>query len=154
MSFDYFVAMHEQNWPASNAIQGALDRLGYPVQLVAASDSPIDVRNGTLSVIFEGRSVEIGAAAEQAAGVDDRESLFGYITQAASPTYAIRNGDYFLILTFSSDADEIRAGLYLAAAMIQSFNGYGFENQYESHGQSAFAEQMVREAANQSVWID
>ena len=154
MSFDYFVAIQKEKWPTSNAVQEALDRLGYPVQLVSASDTPFDVRNGTLPVIFEGRSVEIEAEAEQAADVDDPESLFGYIAQAAAPAFPIRNGDYFLTLTFRSDAHEIRAGLYLAAAMIQSFNGYGFENQYESHGQSAFAEQMVREAADQSLWID
>jgi hypothetical protein len=154
MSFDYFVAIHEGDWPASNAVQGALDRLGYPLQLVAASGALFDLRNGTLPVMFEGRSVEIEAEVEQAVDADNPESLFGYIAQAASATFSIRNGDYFLTLTFRSDADEIRAGLYLAAAMILSFNGYGFENQYESHGQSAFAEQMVREAADQSVWTD
>src|SRR6185369_18084614 len=114
MSFDYFVTIPEQNWPASNAVQGALERLGYPVRLVSVSDSPFDVRNGTLPAIFEGRLVEIEAEAEQAADADDPESLFGYIAQAAAPAFPIRNGDYFLTLTFRSDADEIRAGLYLA----------------------------------------
>ena len=107
-----------------------------------------------LPVIFEGRSVEIEAEIEQAADAEDPESLFGYIAQAAAPVFPVRNGDYFLTLTFRSDADEIRAGLYLAAAMVQSFDGYGFENQYENHGQTEFAEGMVREAANQSLWND
>jgi hypothetical protein len=38
--------------------------------------------------------------------------------------------------------------LYLAAAMILAFDGYGFENTFETHGQREFADQLVAEAAD------
>ena len=154
MSFDYFVAVRAQTWPTSGGVQEALRQFGYPVRLVSASDAPFEIQNGALPVLFEDRPVTIEAEMEQAADIEDPESLFGYIAQAAAPAYPICDGDHFLTLTFRSDADEIRAGLYLAAAMVRAFDGYGFENQHETHGQSTFAEQMVREAADENLWID
>ena len=106
-----------------------------------------DFREG-LPVLFEGRLVLLEAYIEQATGVDDPESLFGYIAQCADNDFKISNGDYFLTLTFRSDGDQIRAGLFLAAAMILAHHGYGFENQRESHGSTGFAHQMLSEAAD------
>jgi hypothetical protein len=150
MSFDYFVAVHRDKWPTARAVQTALEDLGYPLSLVLASDEPLCVVRGTLGlpVILDGRPVELETEIEEATDVDDPESLWGFIAKCAAPQFAISNGDYFLTLTFRSDADEIRAGLYLAAAMILSFNGYGFENQFETHGRADFANRLVAEASN------
>ncbi len=155
MSFDYFVAVHKQNWPTAAKVQLALETLGYPLRLANAPEEPfaVDFREG-LAVDFEGRSVLLEADVEQATDADDLESLFGYIAECAASNFKISNGDYFLTLTFRSDADQIRAGLYLAAAIILSFNGYGFENQAETHGSSDFAEQLLAEASDAQAFED
>lgn len=150
MSFDYFVAVHEKDWPTAEQVQLSLERLGYPLRLAEARSLPFavaDLREG-LTVEFEGKLVVLEAQIEQASDADDPESLFGYIADCAAKNFKISNGDYFLWLTFRSDADQIRAGLYLAAAMIHSFDGYGFENQAETHGGEDFAEQLLSEASD------
>ena len=129
MSFDYFVAVHEADWPTAENLQESLKSLGYPLRLESAPPTPFEVtdfRTG-LSVQFEGRPVILEASTEQATDVDDSDSLFGYIAECSTSELKISNGDYFLTLTFRSDAGQIRAGLYLAAAMILACNGYGFE---------------------------
>ena len=156
MSFDYFVAIQEDKWPTASAVQAALKDLHYPVSLVSAPVEAFSVENDDyiLPVLFEGRPVELEAEIEAASEIDDPDSLWGYIAKCAAPNYAISDGDYFLTLTFRSDADQIRAGLYLAAAMIFAFDGYGFENQFESHGGSEFAHQLVAEASDASAFED
>ena len=156
MSFDYFVAVHNDKWPTAKAVQAALERLGYPVSLASAPDEAFSVVKGTfgIPVIFEGHPVELEADVEQATDADDPESLWGYIAMCAAPNFVISNGDYFLTLTFRSDADQIRAGLYLAAAMILAFDGYGFENQFETHGRGEFADQLIAEASDASAFED
>ena len=150
MSFDYFVAVHEKDWPTAAGVQSALDGLGYPLRLVDARPIPFavaDFKDG-LAVEFEEKRVLLEAFIEQASDADDPDSLYGYIAESAQANFNISNGDYFLTLTFRSDADQIRAGLYLAAAIILSFNGYGFENQAETHGGKDFADQLLAEAAD------
>lgn len=150
MSFDYFVAVHKDKWPTAAEVQAGLDALDMPLELEQAYDQPFSVVGGAFSlpVIFEGRPVVLEADIEQAIDADNSESLFGYIAQCAAPDFTISNGDYFLTLTFRSDADQIRAGLYLAAAIILKFDGYGFENQFETHGGPSFATQLLAEAAD------
>jgi len=154
MSFDYFVAVKEDKWPTAAPVQAALKQLGYPVSLASAPSEALSMTDGLygLPVIFEGRPVVLEAEIEQAADVDNTESLWGYIAKCAAPNFAILNGDYFLTLTFRSDADQIRAGLYLAAAMIVAFDGYGFENQFETHGGKTFADQLVAEASDAAAF--
>jgi hypothetical protein len=154
MSFDYFVAVHKDKWPTAKAVQAALESLGYPVSLVSASDEAFSAPTRWLSVVFEGRPVELEVDIEQATDASDPESLWGLYAKKAAPSFAISNGDYFLNLIFRSDADEIRAGLYLAAAMIRAFDGYGFENQYETHGGTEFADRLVAEASDASAFKD
>ena len=160
MSFDYFVAVHKAKWPTAKAVQTALEGFGYPVSLTLAPDSAFSVAKAIgLPVVFEGRPVTLRADIEQATDVqgtdaDDPESLWGYIAECAAPSFIISNGDYFLTLTFRSDADQIRAGLYLAAAMILAFDGYGFEDQFETHGRGDFAAQLVAEASDASAFED
>jgi len=150
MSFDYFVAVHRQDWPTAEHVQQNLESLGYPLRLAEAPALPFTVADFLegLPVVFEGRPVVLEAEIDVATDADDPESLFGYIAECAASNFKISNGDYFLTLTFRSDADQIRAGLYLAAAMILSFDGYGFENQAETHGGLDFAEQLLAEAAD------
>ncbi|ALH81602.1 hypothetical protein [Sphingopyxis macrogoltabida] len=150
MSFDYFIAVQRNSWPTGEAVQTALGKLGYPLRLVDAPSTPFAVENfrDGLPVIFEGRKVILEADTEEAQDADDSESLFGYIAECAAPNFSIVNGDRFLTLTFRADADQIRAGLYLAAAMIKSFGGYGFENQFETHGSLGFADQLLAEASD------
>lgn len=147
MSFDYFVAVPRERWPTAASVQASLERLGYPLRLVSASGEALSVTDFALPVIFEGRSVSLEAAVEEATDADDPEALFGYLAESALENFKISNGDFFLTLTFRSDADEVRAGLYLAAAMILEHGGYGFENQLETHGAQGFAAQMVLEAS-------
>ena len=148
MSFDYFVAVHRQNWPTAESFQASLERLGYPLRLADAPPFPLEVKGFSLPVSFEGRSVVLEADVAQATDADDPESLFGYIAQCAAENFKVSNGDFFLTLTFRSDANQIRAGLYLAAAMILEHDGYGFENQAESHGSASFARQLISEASD------
>jgi hypothetical protein len=154
MSFDYFVAVHKDKWPTAQAVQASLKKLGYPLALNSAPDRPFSAAAGasTLPVVFEGRPVVLEVDIEQAADANDAESIFGLIAEHAGSNFLISNGDYFLTLTFRSDADQIRAGLYLAAAMILSFDGYGFENQYETHGGSGFARQLLAEASDATAF--
>jgi hypothetical protein len=154
MSFDYFIAVHASDWPTAKAVQEALEKHGYPLRLANAPPEPFavaDFREG-LEVSFEKRRVVLEAEIERAEDADDPDSLFGYIAQCAAPNFTISNGDYFLTLTFRSDADQIRAGLYLAAAMILSFKGYGFENQAETHGREDFAAQLLAEASDAAAF--
>jgi hypothetical protein len=154
MSFDYFVAVRKEDWPTGEGVQSALEKLDYPLRLANATTTSFAIEDfrHELPVVFEGREVVLEADVEQATDADDRESLFGYIAECAASNFKISNGDYFLTLTFRSDADQIRAGLYLAAAMIKSFNGYGFENQAETHGNVDFAEQLLMEASDASAF--
>jgi hypothetical protein len=156
MSFDYFVAVHNDKWPTAQAVQAALESRGYPVSLASDLDEAFSVAKGglNLSVIFEGRPVVLEADIQQATDASDPESLWGYIAKCAAPNFAISNGDYFLTLTFRSDADEIRAGLYLMATMIYAFDGYGFENQFETHGGTQFADQLIAEASDANAFED
>jgi hypothetical protein len=156
VSFDYFVAVHERDWPTAASVQKALVNLGYPLRLADATPVPFavaDFKEG-LAVDFEGKRVLLEAYIEQALDADDPESLYGYIAECSASNFEISNGDYFLTLTFRSDADQTRAGLYLAAAMILSFDGYGFENQAETHGALDFAEQLLAEASDAQAFED
>jgi hypothetical protein len=156
VSFDYFVAVHRDKWPTAKAVQAALERLSSPVSLSSAPDAAFSIEKSTfnLPVAFEGRPTVLEADIEQAADTNDAESPWGYIATCAAGNFAISDGDYFLRLTFRSDADQIRAGLYLAAAMILSFDGYGFENQFENHGGTEFAHQLLAEASDASAFED
>lgn len=157
MSFDYFVAVHNDKWPTAKAVQIAIEGLGYPVSLASAPDEAFSIAKGgafNIPVIFEGHAVILEADIEQATDANDPESLWGHIAKCAAPNFAISNGDYFLTLRFRSDADQIRAGLYLAAAMILAFDGYGFENQFETHGRGEFADQLVAEASDANAFED
>lgn len=150
MSFDYFVAVHKSRWPTGKQVQTALDQLGYPVALTDGSDSALSIVEGeySLPVMFEGRAVQIEAQVSVASDFDEEDSLWGYWAEMAAPQFVISEGDYFLTLTFRSDADQVRAGLYLAAAIILSCDGYGFENQFEGHGGAEFAHEIAAEAAD------
>src|SRR5262245_15079426 len=123
MSFDYFVAVHKDKWPTAKAVQAALERLSYPVSLLSAADDTFSISKGkfSLPVLFEGRPVVLEAGIGQASDTNNVESLWGYIAKCASDNFTIAEGDYFLTLTFRTDADQIRAGLYLAAAIIFAF---------------------------------
>src|SRR6516164_3551804 len=95
VSFDYFVAVHNDKWPTAKAVQTALERLGYPVSLASAPDETFSITKGTLGipVIFEGHPIDLEADIEQATDANDPESLWGYIAKCAAPNFAISNGD-------------------------------------------------------------
>src|SRR5262249_50113246 len=137
-------------------IQKRLQRLCYAVWISTPAHEAFSIRKRTfrLHVIFEGHPVVLEADIAQATDADDPESLWGYIAECAAPNFAISNGDYFLTLTFRSDPDQVRAGLYLAAAMILAFDGDGFENQSDTHGGSEFAHQLIAEASDASAFED
>src|SRR5260370_1361283 len=95
VSFDYFVAVHNDKWPTAKAVQTALEGLGYPVSLATAPDNAFCIaRAFGLPVVFEGRPVVLRADIVQATDVqatdaDDPESLWGYIAECAAPTFTI-----------------------------------------------------------------
>jgi hypothetical protein len=152
MSFDYYVAIRRDKWPTAAAVQAKLEQFGYPLDLEQTPDLPFSLPPDSFMVptVLEGRSVGLEADIEQATDADDPESRFGYWAKKAAPAFEISNGDYFLALTFRDNIDQIRAGLYLAAAMILGFEGYGFENQFETHGRVDFADQLLLEASTVS----
>lgn len=156
MSFDHYIAVHNDLWPTARAVQIALEDLKYSVSLASAPDETFSIAEGAfnLPVLFEGNPVVLEADIEQATDANDLDSLWGYLAKCAAPNFTISNGDYFLTLTFRSDADQIWAGLYLAAAMILSFDGYGFENQFETDGGSEFAHKLAIEASDASAFED
>ena len=150
MSFDYYVAFSASQWPTFAQAQTALDSLGYPVRLPTTSDAALGIDSGELNVQFQGRPVQIDAEIRPLSQSEDTDLT--YIAEQVSAVYPPHPGDPFLILTFRSDADEIRAGLYLAAALIKGCGGFGFENQHEQRGGANFADQMVSEASNADLW--
>ena len=150
MSFDYYVAFPASRWPTSRQVQDALNSFGHPVMLVTSDDAPLECSPEGLSVRFEGRPVLLDASKECLNPSEDSDLT--YIAEQAGEEYPLQVGDPFLIFTFRSDPDESRAGLYLAAALVKGCGGYGFENQYEQHGRSEFADQMVSEASNADLW--
>jgi hypothetical protein len=66
VSFDYFVAVHNDKWPTANAMQTALEGLRYPVSLTSAPDEAFSIAKGAFSipVIFEGHPVVLEADIE------------------------------------------------------------------------------------------
>jgi hypothetical protein len=88
MSFDYFVAVHSDKWPTAEAVQTALEGLGYPVSLVSAPDEAFSVAKGTFSlpVLFEGRQVRLEADIVQATDANDPESLWALLPSAPRRT--------------------------------------------------------------------
>lgn len=156
MSFDYFVAVHRSNWPTAKAVQAALSSLGYPLSLLSAPDEAFSIQKDTFSlpVIFEGKQITLEADIDRASETTDAESLWGYIATCVAEDFTISDGDYVLTLTFRSDSDRIRAGLYLMAAVIIAFDGHGFENQFETHGGAEFAHQLVAEASDAAAFED
>jgi hypothetical protein len=97
VSFDYYVAVHQDKWPTAAALQSNLEALGYPLALGSTLDQPLSIAEGTFSlpVIFEDRPVDLEAEIEQATDADDTASLFGLIANCAAPHFQITNGDYF-----------------------------------------------------------
>jgi len=111
----------------AKTVQTALERLGYPASLSSAPDEAFSIPKRTfrLPVIFEGHPVVLEVDIAQATDAGDPESLWGYIAKCAAPNFANSNGDCSLTLTFRSDPGQVRAGLYLGAAMILAIDGYG-----------------------------
>ena len=111
----------------AKTVQSALERLGYPASLSLAPDEAFSIPKRTfrLPVIFEGHPVVLEVDIAQATDGGDPESLWGYIAKCAAPNFANSNGDCSLTLTFRSDPGQVRAGLYLGAAMILAIDGYG-----------------------------
>ena len=184
MSVDYYVAVHQANWPTAAALQACLAERNYPVALEQAPPSPWTVAIGSLQVRFHRQPVEIEASvvrlsptqsygywfarppdanaqtprgAAQAFELRKDEILEGRdinadLADIGAMSVRFGNGDYVLSLSFHGVSDEVRAGFYVMAAMIQCFGGYGFEFQGPSHGTRSYAEGLVSDAADDRQW--
>jgi hypothetical protein len=184
MSVDYYVAVHQANWPTAAAVQTCMIDLKYPVILDQAGSAPLASVRGTLGLPlrFRGRRTELEADITQLSSTTAYSYTFdrppdAILSGGKVKVYDIRpdetwkakdinsdlvgigangvsfgNGDYVLTLSFHSSSDEIRAGLYLMAAMIRCFGGYGFEFQGGTHGAKAFADGLVADAADEKQW--
>jgi hypothetical protein len=182
MSVDYFVAVHQANWPTAAAVQTCLAKRDYPVRLEQAPAEPFSPSPGALAVRFRGRPIELEASAVQLSPTvsygysftrppdvshkDGEMQLFQMrpddVFQPADITADLARlgakgvsfgyGDRVLSVSFRGSSDEIRAGFYLMAAMIYCFDGYGFEFQGDTHGAHAYADDLVADAADDAVW--
>jgi hypothetical protein len=181
MSVDYYVAVHQANWPPAAAVQACLVERGYPVRLESAPAEPLS-SNGALAVRFHDRGVELEASTVQLSATKayaytldrppDLKAEGGVEVHKLRPDDVFApadinkdlarigaggvrfgNGDYVLTMSFHSSTDETRAGLYLLAAMIHCFDGYGFEFQGGAHGGRAYADGLVADAADDAQWV-
>ena len=186
MSVDYYVAVHQANWPTAAALQSCLADRRYPVTLERAPPAPFAVlpEDFGVPVRFQNRKVELetsivqlsptasygysfarppdvvidgpGGRAELHAlrpdEVFEGQDINADLASIGTKGVSFGNGDYVLTLSFGAASDEVRAGLYLMAAMIHCFGGYGFEFQGGTHGTEAFADQLVADAADEGSW--
>jgi hypothetical protein len=180
VSVDYYVAVHQANWPTAASLQTCMAERNYPVRLERSMSEPLDTLSGALPAQFQNREIELEASVVQLSSMvsyaysidrppdwaDGKAEVYQLrpdealkardvntdLAKIGAKGVAFGNGDYVLTLSFHSSSDEVRAGIYLMAAMINCFGGYGFEFQGGTHGTRAFADELVGEAADEGRW--
>lgn len=172
MGASYYVAVHQENWPSAAAVNECLANAGYPVRIIPSQDSedmPLGENDGSLTVGFEDKQVELEASITQLSATNS----FAYAlkvdnARAAEPNGAddfvplglnselkklgmeapsFEYGDYVLTLTFRTSVAEWKAGFLLMSGLIRCSNGLGFEFAEASYGGVSFADKLFLEAS-------
>jgi hypothetical protein len=152
---DYYVALHNENWPTMQALQECIDRHGWPVKIGGARDPqwavPLDRVPNTpgMPVVFNGESVELEASFMTVGSDQPYPYVLAFsinetLASIGATDVRFNKGDRILGLTFGSNPKEHQAGSYVLAALIKCFNGYGFNG--PRHGASTYADLLLAEA--------
>lgn len=150
---DYHVALHHLNWPTVQVLQECIDRQGWPLKLGGEDllrwTKPLTKTPGTLGmpVVLRGEAIELEASfvtlgSAQPISYDVNERL----ASIGATHVRFEQGDRVLTLTFGANPKEYQAGVYVMAALIKCFGGYGFHGR--SHGTSSYADSLIAEAAS------
>jgi hypothetical protein len=173
MSFDIYVLVAAQSWPTARQLDDALVSAGYPLRLGARSDAEwmgplapvaaepirfvvrdenqariLDQPIGTqvempheiaMPVILDGEDLDPDFGMET---VFDAENLNAKLREFENGP-AAESGDQLVWFSHHVDQRNYNAGMYILAALILRFDGHGFETQGMSHGQNAFAQELL-----------
>ena len=164
MSVDYYVAVDQANWPTVAMVNECLSKFDLPLKLTGGvQNQPLAYVENTagLAVELEGERFELEASFVQLSPTQSYAyTLFGFkpadinadLASIGADDVHFKDGDYVLSVSFRSDKRAWRAGAMLMGAMIKCFDGYGFELQAGDHGRDAFADELIEEAKNKSLW--
>lgn len=152
MSTDYFVIVPKGRWPSYRALNDALERQGFPVEIIkpdrSLSAEPVAAypQSLGLKVSLEGQTVELEAGVEalpqgSAALTDINRDLVEHRSQ-----HRANGGDQLLSLVLRSSMEEWIAGCYLMAALVREFGAHGFETDEGTSGGAAWADLLVKGA--------
>jgi hypothetical protein len=81
------------------------------------------------------------------------EDINASLAKIGATDVSFGDGDYVLTLSFRSSTDELRAGMFVMAALIKCFGGYAFEFQEGNHGSGDLADELAEQAADEKLWI-
>jgi len=118
VSVDYYVAVHQADWPTAAAMQTCMARRNYPVMLESAPTAPLDVDPGTggLPLRFQGRSVQLEASVTRLSPTEfyaysfSRRPDASIITPAGpAEIYAMRPDEAFEGRDINADLAELGA---------------------------------------------
>lgn len=173
MSFDIYVVVPARSWPTARELDDALVAAGYPARLGERSASawsaplapvPAEPIEFTVHDADQARALgqPVGTQMEMPHEImmpvvlDDvvLDPDFGIdmLTDAASlnsqltgmqADFAAEPGDHLVWFSHHVDQRNYNAGMYILAALILHFDGYGFEMQGMSHGREAFARELL-----------
>jgi len=173
MSFDIYVLVPAGSWPTARQLDDALVKAGYPMRLgnraEAAWDAPLAPIPGEpikfkiedashaeilgkpvgsemempheipMAVVLNGVELDPDFGMEV---VEDADAFNSRLLEFDDGPKA-QNGDHLIWFSHHVDQRNYNAGMYILAALILSFHGYGFESQGMSHGREAFAKELL-----------
>lgn len=176
MGVNYYVGVRKANWPTALAFQRCLDDRGWAVKLDRLDDVqwqlPLDEVAGTLGlpILLDGEPIELEASiakfsADQTAGYQlakqaplQPDAAYHKIEFSFEPVSIdsvlktigsnekFYEGDRFVIMTFRTSIKERRAGLYVLAALIKCFDGFGFDFESGLQGRDNYADHLIADA--------
>lgn len=149
MSTDYFVIVPKGRWPSYRALNDALVRQGFPVEIVkpdrSLSAEPVTTypQSLGLKVLLEGQPVELETGVEamepdSAVLSDINVDLAEYRSR-----HRANGGDHLLSLVLRSSMEEWIAGCYLMAVLVREFGAHGFETDEGTSGDAEWADRLV-----------
>ena len=142
MSIDFYVAIHSDNWPSVEQVQQCTSARQYPIEVqnFPSPDQP-DVKNDGVQVIIDGTLAYLeGEVISAAVAPEDLAAINEEL--AANDGRQIATHEAVISFRTRSPA-EMRAASYLIASLIICFDGYGFEPQGNTSGQSDFANTLL-----------
>ncbi|MEO7688445.1 MAG: hypothetical protein ABIS51_04100 [Sphingomonas sp.] len=173
MSFDIYVLVPARSWPTARQLDDALLEAGYPVRLgdrsplawdaplapVAAEPIRFTVQDANQAQILGqpvGAEMEMPHEIVMPVVLDDvvldPDFCWETLTDVASLNSQLEDiqagavaeiGDHLVWFSHHVDQRNYNAGMYILAALILRFDGYGFEMQGASHGREAFVRELL-----------